>query len=159
MPGTSFAASTVNVGPRVICRAHRDIANVGPAVCLDYVDGPFDRNAGGHLVFHEAFRIVKLRPGGIILFPSAVITHETIPIALHEARFSITAYLAGMLQCYLDAGGRTLKEWERDDPEGAAGHKEQGSARWEEGCDKFMTAAGLIAFWEGRSKEPPPPPV
>lgn len=37
IPGTSFAASTVNMGPRVVCRAHRDVGNVGPAICLDYV--------------------------------------------------------------------------------------------------------------------------
>lgn len=102
---------------------------------------------------------MKLRPGGIILFPSAVVTHETIPVALNETRFSITTYLAGLLQCYLDVGGRTLKDWEKADPEEAASHKDQGWARWEEGCDKFMTAAELMAFWESRSNESPVLPV
>lgn len=140
----------------MICRAHRDVGNVAPAICLDYVDGPFDRDAGGHIVLHEALRIVKLRPGGIILFPSAAVTHETIPIALDEVRFSITAYLAGLIQCYLDAGGRTLKEWAKVDAEEAGRHEEGGPARWDEGCKKFMTSAELITYWESRSKETPP---
>lgn len=119
------------------------------------MDGPFDRDAGGHIVLHEALRIVKLCPGGIILFPSAAVTHETIPIALDEVRFSITAYLAGLIQCYLDARGRTLKEWAKVDPKEAEQHGEGGMARWDEGCGKFMTSAELITYWESRSKEMP----
>ncbi|KIO27207.1 hypothetical protein M407DRAFT_42561, partial [Tulasnella calospora MUT 4182] len=55
--------------------------------------------------------IVRVHPGGIIIFPSAVVTHETIPIKPHETRFSVTGYVAGGVQRYLDAGGRTLIEW------------------------------------------------
>lgn len=61
IPNTCFAASTVNTGDRVVCKPHRDASNEGAAVCLDYIDGDNNIDQGGHLILHEARRIVKLR--------------------------------------------------------------------------------------------------
>ncbi|KIO19114.1 hypothetical protein M407DRAFT_37201, partial [Tulasnella calospora MUT 4182] len=138
-----FPASTVNVGDRVVCDSHRDASNEAAGICLDYVDGPYDPSTGGHLVFHEARRIVKLRKGGIILFPSAIITHENIDIGADEARFSITGYFPGGIRRYLEAGGRTIAEWKADKPDQVDAHESGGSSRWEVGCARFKTASAL----------------
>ncbi|KAG9043129.1 hypothetical protein FS837_009970 [Tulasnella sp. UAMH 9824] len=151
VPGTSFPASTVNVGDRVVCDSHRDASNEAAGICLDYVDGPFNTDEGGHLVFHEARRIVKLRKGGVILFPSAIVTHDNIDIGPTESRFSITGYVPGGVRRYLEAGGRTLKEWVACDPEAASVHDAGGSSRWLLGCARFKTAAELIRFWQAQS--------
>lgn len=150
VPGTSFPASTVNVGDRVVCDPHRDSSNEAAGVCLDYVDGPFDPNKGGHLVFHEARHIVKLRKGGVILFPSAVVTHENIEIDINETRFSITGYFPGGIRRYLEAGGRTLTAWRTENPDEADAHESDGTSRWELGCARFRTAPALIKFWQER---------
>lgn len=135
----------------MVCLPHRDASNEAAAVCLDYVDGPYNPDTGGHLVFHEARRIIKLRRGGAILFPSAIITHENIDIAPTESRFSITAYLAGALSRYLAAGGRTLGEWKVVDAKAAANHEAAGSFRWETGCAKFKSTKQLTQYWEQRA--------
>ncbi|KAG9014681.1 hypothetical protein FRB90_005209 [Tulasnella sp. 427] len=153
LAGSCFPASTINTGERVFCKPHRDASNEGAAVCLDYIDGTFDINKGGHLVLHEARRIVKLRLGGIIIFPSAVITHENIPIGLDETRFSLTGYLAGGIRRYLAAGGQTLGEWRLRDPVGAAAHDEGGEDRWITGCARFKSPAELVRYWTARSTE------
>lgn len=153
VPGTSFPASTVNVGDRVVCDSHRDASNEAAGICLDYVDGPFNADEGGHLVFHEARRIVKLRKGGVILFPSAIVTHENIDIGPTESRFSITGYVPGGVRRYLEAGGRTLKDWVACDPKAASAHEASGSSRWLLGCARFKTAAELIHFWQAQSTD------
>ncbi|KIO27621.1 hypothetical protein M407DRAFT_23186 [Tulasnella calospora MUT 4182] len=151
VPGTSFPASTVNVGDRVVCGPPRDSSNEAAAVCLDYVDGPFDPSKGGHLVFHEARRVVKLRKGGVILFPSAVVTHENIDIGTDESRFSITGYFPGGIRRYLEAGGHTLAAW-KDEKQGEADvHESEGTSRWDLGCARFRTASALIRFWQERA--------
>lgn len=132
------------------CLSHRDSSNIDSGICLDYIDGDYNPSTGGHLVFHEARRIVRVRPGGIVIFPSAAVTHETIPIKPHETRFSITGYMAGAIQRYLDAGGRTLTVWREVDPEGAARSAERGEERWNSGCERFKTASALVSFWSSR---------
>lgn len=148
VPGTSFPASTINVGDRVVCDPHRDAGDEAAGVSLNYVDGPFDPDLGGHLIFHEARRIVKLRKGGAILFPSAIVTHENIDVGPEESRFSLTGYFPGGLRRYLEAGGRTMTEWEVADAGGAAAHQALGPTRWELGCARFKTVAELIQIWQ-----------
>ncbi|KIO24581.1 hypothetical protein M407DRAFT_76742, partial [Tulasnella calospora MUT 4182] len=148
VPGTSFPASTANVGDRVVCDPHRDSGNEAAGVCLDYVDGPFDPTEGGHLVFHEAHRIIKLRKGGVILFPSAVVTHENIDIGANENRFSITGYFPGGIRRYLESGGRTLAAWKAENPGEVDTHESEGTSRWELGCARFRTAPSLIQYWQ-----------
>lgn len=92
-----------------------------------------------------------MRQGGVAIFPSAVVTHETIPVKPHETRFSITGYIAGAVRRYLDAGGRTLIQWRAADPEGAARSAQGGELRWKSGCHRFKTPMELISFWSRRS--------
>ncbi|KIO20517.1 hypothetical protein M407DRAFT_220514 [Tulasnella calospora MUT 4182] len=155
VPNTCFPASTVNVGERVVCLPHRDSGNRAAGICADYVDGEYDDDMGGHLVFHEARRIIKLRKGGVALFPSAIVTHENIDIGPDERRFSITGYFPGGIDRFLAAGGRTLTEWKRLDPAAAALHESQaeGASRWESGCAQFKTPAELVQFWQARATE------
>lgn len=142
----------------MVCGPHRDASNAAAAVCLDYVDGNFDINKGGHLILHEARRIVKLRLGGIAVFPSAVVSHENIPIGPGETRFSITGYLAGGLRRYLAAGGKTLTEWMHADPVAATLHAEGGESRWAAGCARFKTPAELVGYWQAKAADPPANP-
>lgn len=154
----SFPASTINTGESVVCKPHRDASNDAAGICLDYVDGDYDVHQGGHLILHEARRIVKLRLGGIILFPSAIITHENLPLRPDETRFSITGYIAGGLRRYLAAGGKTLTEWRRADPLAAATHDQQGQGRWISGCARFKTPTELVEYWKSRSAGMPAEP-
>lgn len=78
-----------------------------------------------------------MRQGGITVFPSAVVTHETIPIKPHETRFSITGYMAGADRRYLDAADRTLIEWRAADAEGAAKSAQGGDLSCKSGCRRF----------------------
>lgn len=80
LPATSFAASTINAGPQTTCSDHVDWPNLVYGICLDAVLGSFESSKGGHLILHEAKQVLKLGPGRIVLFPSACITHENIPI-------------------------------------------------------------------------------
>ncbi|KDQ07624.1 hypothetical protein BOTBODRAFT_180494 [Botryobasidium botryosum FD-172 SS1] len=59
--------------------------------------GMFDHTQGGQLVLHELKVVIELAPGDVIFFPSALITHQNLPILPHEFHYSITGYTAGNL--------------------------------------------------------------
>lgn len=140
-----FASLTANLGPQTVCRSHKDIKNKAPGgVCTVQALGPYDSELGGHLVLHELRVVVEMRPGDILFFPSAVISHETIPISPHEKRYSLVWYSAGGLFRWRDAGGRSLKKWAKDSPLDHAAHQQMGSQRWSEGWKNFSTPSSLI---------------
>lgn len=147
IPGGSFSAMTVNLGPKTVASPHRDVKNYGPSVCFDYADGDFNWRRGGHLILHEPRKIIELPPGCIVLFPSACITHENVPIGDGETRNSITAYMAGGLLQHLEQGRRTQGEWKRDDPEGFREYCREGEARWKSGIAMFRTVTALRQLW------------
>lgn len=144
----SFSAITVNCDPKTICWPHRDCANDAAGLCLDGILGEFDPTKGGHLVFHEPKRILELGPGRIVLFPSALITHESIPIAADDWRSGVTGYFAGGLSRFIAQGMQTRREWEATgDPEDLREHDERGSERWAAGVARFQTVADLCQHW------------
>lgn len=134
-----------------MCWSHRDGRNVGHGLCLAAPGGKFDPTKGGHLILHEPRLIIKLSPGRLFLFPSACITHQNVPIAPGETRWSLTAYSAGGLWRFRDQGYQTLDEWKALDPEAAAKHKDLGGLRWEQGCAMFKTIEELREYWGSRA--------
>lgn len=143
-----WAAITFNLGPATICWPHRDSSNAIHYLCLDGSAGRYDWTRGGHLILHEAMLIIQLRPGDIILFPSALITHENVPIAPSETRFGITAYSAGAFRRFVAQGLRTQKAWEAEAPEAKATHDAEAENRWAEGCAMFKTIPELLSRYQ-----------
>lgn len=150
--GSCFPASTVNVGPQTACLPHRDCRNFLWGICLLYTAGLYDAAKGGHLILHEARRIIPLHPGDTILFPSACITHENIPVAGDAVRYSLTGHIAADLGRYRDAGYRTYETWKVEDPFAYKEHQAKGDQRWEEGHARFLTLEELKSRWMGQSE-------
>ncbi|KAG9047220.1 hypothetical protein FS837_002782 [Tulasnella sp. UAMH 9824] len=141
-----FASLTANLGPCTICHRHRDAKNrASGGICVVKTLGPYDWKRGGHLVLHELGLVVEMRPGDAVFFPSAVISHETIPIGDDERRYSLVWYSAGGLFRWQDAGFRSLTSWGIVDPPGLNRHQSKGKARWNEGWKKYSTISELIA--------------
>ena len=97
-----FASFTLNVGDNSVCDAHVDGCNLAGGLCLDSPFGDFDYQRGGHLILHELKLVLEVPPGSIVLFPSAIITHENIPIQEGERRHCITAFTPGSLFQWTD---------------------------------------------------------
>lgn len=138
---------TVNFGPQTVCLPHRDVKNFGASVCFDYADGSFNASRGGHIILHEARLIIELPSGCMMLFPSACITHENIPIAADETRNSLTAYFAGGLVQQLEQGRGTQDAWAKRDPEGFRLYMRSGKERWVTAMAMFKTIPELMEYW------------
>lgn len=148
-----FACVTANTGPQTVCENHKDIKNKAPGgLCVVQGLGLFDSRRGGHLVLHELQVIVEMRAGDIIFFPSAVISHETIPISVEERRYSLVWYSAGGLFHWRDAGGRSLKLWARKFSAEHAKHQDMGDRRWIDGWRNFSTLADLVSRASPKAK-------
>lgn len=140
---TAFAASTYNLGPATICWPHRDSSNRVCNPCANGPFGPYDWRRGGHLIIHEARLVIQLRPGDIMLFPSALVTHGNIPIQPGELRFSFTAYSAGGLERWIQQGFMTEEEWEATKPDAAAAFHAAAPIRLAEAFSQFQTIEEL----------------
>lgn len=152
-----FAALTANLGPRTVCSRHRDIKNRGPGgVCTVKTLGRYDSKRGGHVVLHELGLIVEMEPGDVIFFPSAIISHETIPIGPEETRYSLVWYSAGGLFRWCDAGFRSLVSLEALDSNAHAEHQNKGKARQAEGWSRYSTLSELIAKTKTARQKPNP---
>jgi len=149
-PQSSFAASTLNIGPRTVCNPHQDSGNIASGICVDHAFGLFDSTEGGHLVLHKPHLVIRLHPGATVLFPSAVITHENILIHDHEQRMSLTMYSAGGLFRFLEQDSQTKSKWQNQDPDSAALHDSLGESRWAAGWKTFMTIEELYEYWTPR---------
>lgn len=99
-----FAGITLNVGKRSICNVHVDGCNLAGGICLVSPYGVFDHQNGGHLILHELKLALSLPPGSFILFPSALVSHENVPIAEHEERRAFTAFSPGALFQWVEEG-------------------------------------------------------
>lgn len=132
-PNSSFAATTINIGPQAVAHAHMDWANISWGTCTDSPFGSFDWTKGGQLVLHEPKLIFELRPGDVALFPSSCIEHENIPIQKGETRYSIVSYTAGALFQHYDQGFQTLPSWREQDSVAVAHHERLGEQRWNDG--------------------------
>lgn len=132
-----FAAATANFGPRTFCLSHRDLKNLAFGLCVIIALGKFDFQKGGHLILHELKLIVEMRPGDIAFIPSAVVSHENVPVAEDETRQSLVFYSAGGLFRWIDAGRQSYKAWKESNTEAYERHQREGEARWKSGWSLF----------------------
>jgi len=139
-----FACATMNFGPEVCARRHRDMLNLAFGWCAITSLGSFDHTAGGHLVLGEAKLIVEFPAGSTFLIPSSCITHSNTPIGEGEFRASFTQYTAGGVFRWVENGFETDQRMEvRDKKRHAAVMKER-KGRWEKGLEKFSTMDQLL---------------
>ncbi|KAJ3963946.1 hypothetical protein EV361DRAFT_812844, partial [Lentinula raphanica] len=96
-PNTPFAALTFNLGPQSWSPPHMDADNYASSWCADTAVGSFDPDQGGQLILWDFGLIIRFPPGATILFPSALVTHSTMPIQSHESRYAILQYSSGGL--------------------------------------------------------------
>ena len=104
-----FTSYTLNVGKQCVCKAHKDGANLSTGLCLVCPFGNYDYQQGGHLILHELKMILEVPPGYMVLFPSALITHENIPIQENEDRRVITGFTPASIFQWVENGYQSLK--------------------------------------------------
>ena len=97
-----FACCTVNLGPQTITPLHLDSENLSYGICVISSFGKYDWRKGGELFLLEPNVLLQMRPGDVVLMPSALITHGNMPLSSpSEVRYSITMYSAGRLfECW-----------------------------------------------------------
>ncbi|KAJ3914221.1 hypothetical protein F5877DRAFT_83019 [Lentinula edodes] len=141
-------------GPLSFSPPHMDPDNRTSSWCADTNMGPFDPDKGGHLVLWDLGLIIRFPPGSTILFPSALITHSTIPIQAHETRYAMIQYSSGGLFRWRNNGFQSDKSFlEHATAEECAEREASRASRWKLGLQKFTrwgdwrgtarTAAGL----------------
>jgi hypothetical protein len=126
-----FAGYTLNVGQQCICRIHVDGCNLAGGLCLVSPYGNFDHKKGGHLILHELNLVLALPPGSMILFPSGLISHQNIPIAVGESRQAFTAYSPSYLFQWVESGYKAVGKM----PNGV--RWEMGKNEWERQKSRF----------------------
>lgn len=96
-PKGVFAAFSVNMGPCSFSPPHMDADNCAYGWCPDTALGLFDPDKGGQLVLWDLRVVIRFPPGSTVLFPSALITHSTLPIQAHEERYAVLQFSSGGL--------------------------------------------------------------
>lgn len=127
-----FASYTFNVGKHSICRAHKDGCNLSTGLCLVCPFGNFDHTKGGHLILHELKLVLEVPSGSVVLFPSALITHQNIPIRENESRRAITAFTPGTIFSWVENKYRPTGIWESNQMK-----DEVGKRIWKTGKSRF----------------------
>ncbi|KAJ4469515.1 hypothetical protein C8J55DRAFT_437196, partial [Lentinula edodes] len=94
---TTYAALTVNAGPQSFSPPHQDPDNTVHGRCADTPLAKYNPDLGVHLVLWELWLTIRFPPGPTILFPSALITHSTVPIQQDETQFALLQYSSGGL--------------------------------------------------------------
>ena len=103
-PGTSFAAASVNFGPKTECYPPRDFGNFSCGQCTVTSLGDYDADKGGHLAFWDLGLLIRFPPGSLTLLPSALVRHSNTPVAPHERRYSFAQYTPGGLFRWASSG-------------------------------------------------------
>ncbi|KAJ3805289.1 hypothetical protein F5876DRAFT_52100 [Lentinula aff. lateritia] len=150
-PNTVFAATTFNLGPRSFSPPHMDPDNRASSWCADTNMGPFDPDKGGHLVLWDLGLIIRFPPGSTILFPSALITHSTLPIQAHESRYAMIQYSSGGLFRWYNNGFQSDKSFlEKATAEELTEREALRASRWKLGLQKFTRWADICrGDWKG----------
>jgi hypothetical protein len=99
-----FSSYTLNVGQQSCCPIHVDGCNLAGGICLVSPYGTYSWKKGGHLVLHELKLVLALPPGSFVLFPSALISHENVPIGQKESRRAFTAFSPANLFQWVENG-------------------------------------------------------
>jgi hypothetical protein len=146
-PSSVWTTTTFNLDPHTCTQPHRDAGNIPFGLCAVVALGDFDFTAGGHLGFEEIKALVEVRPGDLVLFPSALLTHWNTPVATHENRHSIVFWSCGQTFRYFAMDGQLLKDLTPQER-----REEEAKARraWHEGLQKYLTIDGLKAHYTER---------
>jgi len=148
-PGSPFCAFTMNMGPQTVCIGHHDFWNLVYGTCPIGALGPFNHRTGGQIILHEPKVIFEFHRGDVMFIPSGAVTHENVPIAEGEKRYSFTMYTAGGLFRYIWCGLRTVKEVRETDEGLYAQYVAEGPGHWEDGWKRYSTIDELIAHARG----------
>lgn len=135
--GCIMPAVTINLGPKTICKAHRDWKNLLYGFCWVLALGDYDYKCGGHIVLHELRQIIEFPPRAIVGLPSAIVTHQNTPILDNETRRSVTFYAAGGLFRWSEYGGMSLKDFKASKGSGYQQADNDRMSRWAEGWNMF----------------------
>ncbi|KAJ3822042.1 hypothetical protein F5880DRAFT_1484931 [Lentinula raphanica] len=146
-----FAALTVNLGPQSWSPPHMDADNSVFSWCADTALGSFDPDKGGQLVLWDLGLVIRFPPGSTILFPSALITHSTLPIQVHETRYAILQYSSGGLFRWRDNGFQSDKAaLANASPEQLRERESNRLTRWKLSLSKFTHWADISrGDWKG----------
>jgi hypothetical protein len=106
-PGSIFACTTMNFGPRVCSFKHRDSQNLPFGWCAITALGNFDPTKWAHLILWDLKIAIEFPPGSTILIPSATLTHSNSALGDDESRLSFTQYSAGGIFRWVDHGCMT----------------------------------------------------
>jgi len=135
-----FPAGTYNLGPRTVCFPHLDFANLPYGYCAITAVGDYNHKTGGHIVLWECKLIIELPPGGMILIPSAIITHFNYPVGDEERTYSFTQYAAGGLFRWVDNNFMTaVNHWKGLTEAEKEAKKKKNSQRWSFGLGLLPT--------------------
>ncbi|KAJ3968521.1 hypothetical protein EV361DRAFT_829887 [Lentinula raphanica] len=151
---TVFAALTLNLGPRSFSPPHMDADNGAGGWCTDTPSGNYDPDKGGHLVLWDMGLVIRFPPGSSILFPSALITHSTLPIQEHETRYAFIQYSSGGLFRWRANGFRSEKEVQATaSPEEKANREAERASRWKLALQRFTRWSDLVdGDWQGKRR-------
>ena len=113
---------------------HRDSENLSFGICIVSAFGDFDWQNGGEVFLLEPRVVVQLRPGDLLMFPSASITHGNFSLTGGDQyRYSFTCYTAASLFQWVENGMALVKT-------AVKLGKRPAKADWEEGW-------GLYPLW------------
>ncbi|TFY50304.1 hypothetical protein EVG20_g11598, partial [Dentipellis fragilis] len=112
-----FPTAAFNLGPRCVCRGHKDNTNVPHGLCAITAMGTFNYKKGGHLVLWDLGLIIEFPPGATILIPSSTLHHGNTAIGKDERRYSFTQYCMGGLLRWVRYGLRPANSLSRKERE------------------------------------------
>ncbi|KAJ6465538.1 hypothetical protein C8R47DRAFT_991404 [Mycena vitilis] len=80
------------------------------------VFGAWNHKTGGGILFADGDGVVELIPGASVVIPSGTKAYALMPVGLGETRYVFRQYChAGVLR-WVEKGGRSDKEFDRDAP-------------------------------------------
>ncbi|KAJ3709873.1 hypothetical protein DFJ43DRAFT_1009433 [Lentinula guzmanii] len=153
-PGTPFAALSVNAGPQSYSPPHRDADNAVHGWCIDTALGNFDPDKGGHLVLWDLGLAIRFPPGATIAFPSALITHSSVPIQKGETRYALIQFSSGGLFRWRANGFQSDKSFaSKAEPSQLAEWEVLRRHRWKLSLQKFTRWGDLVqGDWKGQRR-------
>lgn len=124
-PFASFCVNITTAGG-VVCRAHIDLQNLGPGLCVVIPFGNFDPKRDCKLVVWELGFVFQVAAGQPIFFPSALYTHYNTQLVSMGMRGSIVGWTGASIFQYVDLGCRAVRDLSQDElKEYRAGLKER----------------------------------
>ncbi|VDC02485.1 unnamed protein product [Peniophora sp. CBMAI 1063] len=105
-PGSVYAASTCNLGPRTVCLDHTDHLNYPGIPCVITGFGDYNPDEGGDLFLLNFGLRIRFPPGSTAILSSAGVRHGNTPVPDGQTRYSFTQYTAGGLVRWVSMGFR-----------------------------------------------------